>query len=79
MSDTHLIEVLDRRLAAAAARHGDRTFLECAGETRSFSEADRSASRGANGFIALGADRASKVAIMAVNSLAFVEAWLGAA
>jgi len=66
-------------LRSAAERHGARVFVECAGVSRTFIEADRAASRAANGLLALGAGPGAKVAIMAANSLAFVDAWLGAA
>ena len=71
--------VLGHLLRSAAERHGNRTFLEFAGQSRTFAEADRTANRIANGLAALGAGKGAKVAIMAANSLAFVEAWLGAA
>ena len=71
--------VLGHLLRSAAERHGDRAFLEVEGQTRTFAEADLAANRMANGLAALGAGKGVKVAIMAVNSLAFVEAWLGAA
>ncbi|MSQ55517.1 MAG: ATP-dependent acyl-CoA ligase [Betaproteobacteria bacterium] len=66
-------------LRRAAERHGERVFLECAGVSRTFAEADRAANRMANGLAALGAGPGAKIAIMAANSLAFVDAWLGAA
>ena len=71
--------ILGHLLRSAAERHGNRTFLEFAGLTRTFVEADLAANRMANGLAALGAGKGAKVAIMALNSLAFVEAWLGAA
>ena len=71
--------VLGNLLRSAAARHGDRVFIEFGGVSRTFVEADLIANRTANGLKTLGADRAAKVAIMAANSLAFVDAWLGAA
>jgi crotonobetaine/carnitine-CoA ligase len=71
--------VLGGLLRSAAERHGDRTFLEFANATRTFSEVDRAANRVANGLVELRAGRGAKVAIMAHNSLAFIEAWLGAA
>ena len=71
--------ILGRLLRSAAERHGDRTFLEFGDQSRTFVEADVAANRVANGLAAIGAGKGSKVAIMAPNSLAFVEAWLGAA
>ena len=66
-------------LRSAAEWYGKRVFVGCAGVSRTFSEADRAANRAANGLAALGAGPGAKVAIMAANSLAFVDAWLGAA
>jgi crotonobetaine/carnitine-CoA ligase len=66
-------------LRDAAARHGDRTFLEFQEGAQTFAEADSRASRTANGLAALGAGKDSKVAIMAMNGPGFVNAWLGAA
>ena len=71
--------VLGHLLRAVSGRHGDRPFLEVEGQTRTFAEADLAANRMANGLAALGAGKGAKLAIMASNSLAFVEAWLGAA
>ena len=71
--------ILGNLLRSAAARHGDRVFIEFGSVSRTFAEADLIANRTANGFLALGADHTAKVAIMAANSLAFVDAWLGAA
>jgi carnitine-CoA ligase len=71
--------VLGSLLRSAADRHGTRTFLEFADATRTFGEVDLAANRVANGLVELGAGRSAKVAIMAHNSLAFIEAWLGAA
>ena len=71
--------VLSRLLRHAAERAGDRTFLEFDDGARTFAEADKSASCLANAFKVLGAVKGTKIAIMAENSLAFVETWLGAA
>lgn len=71
--------VLGDLLRSAADRYGDRVFVECDGISRIFAEASLAANRAANGLIALGGGREAKVAIMAANSLAFVDAWLGAA
>ena len=71
--------VLGHLLRSAAERNSNRTFLQFAGQARTFVEADLSANRMANGLAALGAGKGAKVAIMAANSLAFIEAWLGAA
>jgi carnitine-CoA ligase len=66
-------------LRTAAERHGDRTFLEFADGTQSFAEADRRANQMANGLLALGAGKDSKVAIMATNGPGFTDAWFGTA
>ncbi len=71
--------VLGDILRAAADRHGDRTLLRFDHVERSFAETHLAANRTANGLAALGAGRDAKVAIMAGNSLAFVDAWLGTA
>ena len=69
---------LVRLLRATTERYGDRTFLQFGGLTRSFSDVDRLTNCVANGLAALGVERGSKVAIMAPNGPAFVDAWLGA-
>jgi carnitine-CoA ligase len=69
--------VLGRLLRVAADRHGDRTFLRFGALTRSFGEVDRLTNSVANGLAALGVQKGSKVAIMAPNAPAFVDAWLG--
>src|SRR5262245_27831383 len=71
--------VLGGLLRSAAERHGARTFLEFADAKRTFGEVDLTANRVANGLAELRAGRGAKVAIMAHNSLPFIEAWLGAA
>lgn len=71
--------VLGALLRSSAQRHGARTFIEFADATRTFGEVDVSANRIANGLAALKVVPGAKVAIMAHNSLAFVEAWLGTA
>ena len=75
----HDIHVLGNLLSRAAERYGDRVFLEFAHESRTFIQQHHAANRTANGLAALGVGPGAKVAIMAVNSLAFVDAWLGAA
>ena len=70
---------LGNLLRAAAERHGDRMFIESGDTSRTFLEAHLAANRTANGMAALNVDRRSKVAIMAANSMAFVDAWLGVA
>ena len=71
--------VLGHLLRSAAGRHPQRTFLQFGDLTRSFAEVEQTANRAANGLIALGAGRDAKIAIMAINSPAFVDAWFGAA
>jgi len=71
--------VLGDLLRTAAEAHGDRTFLQFDDLKHSFAEAHLAANHVANGFAALGVDRDTKLAIMAGNSLAFVETWLGVA
>src|SRR5262245_47332412 len=71
--------VLGGLLRSAAQRHGDQTFLEFADSTRTVGDVNLAASRVANGLAELGVGPGAKVAIMAHNSLAFIEAWLGAA
>jgi crotonobetaine/carnitine-CoA ligase len=71
--------VLGSLLSSAAEKYGGHTFLEFADVRRTFSEVAAAANRVANGLAELGVGRGAKVAIMAHNSLAFVEAWLGAA
>lgn len=75
----HDNHVLGNLLSRAAVRYGDRVFLEFAHESRTFIQQHHAANRTANGLAALGVGPGAKVAIMAVNSLAFVDAWLGAA
>jgi carnitine-CoA ligase len=69
--------VLGRLLRTAADHHGDRTFLQFDTLTRSFGETDRLTNSVANGLATLGVQQGSKVAIMAPNVPAFVDAWLG--
>jgi crotonobetaine/carnitine-CoA ligase len=71
--------VLGELLRTAADRYGDRTFLQFDAVTRTFAEMHLAANRAANGFAAVGAGPDAKVAIMAGNTLGFVEAWLGLA
>ena len=71
--------VLGRLLRSATARHGDRVFIECGGVSRTFTETDKMANRLANGLAEFGVGPGTKVAIMAANSLAFIDAWFGAA
>ncbi len=71
--------VLGDILRTAADRHGERTLLRFDQVERSFAETHLAANRTANGLAALGAGRDAKVAIMAGNTLAFVDAWLGTA
>ncbi|MEZ5649864.1 MAG: AMP-binding protein [Burkholderiaceae bacterium] len=71
--------VLPRLLRQAAEAFADRPFVAFAQGSRSFAQADAAASSVANGLADLGVGKGAKVAIMAVNSLAFVDAWLGAA
>src|SRR5215510_14611285 len=71
--------VLGGLLRSAAERHGDQTFLEFADSSRTFGDVDLAANRVANGLAELRVGPGAKVAIMAHNSLAFIEAWLGAA
>jgi len=70
--------VLGRLLRAAAERHGGRTLLQFGALTRSFDDVDSVTNSVANGLAALGVERGSKVAIMAPNGPAFIDAWLGA-
>ena len=70
---------LGNLLRLAAARHGDRVFIESGDTSRTFLAAHLAANRVGNGLAARGVDREAKVAIMAANSLAFVDAWLGVA
>ncbi|MGE0766357.1 MAG: AMP-binding protein [Hyphomicrobiaceae bacterium] len=71
--------VLGELLRAAADAHGDRVFVQFDEQTRRFAEMEQAANRAANGFMSLGMGRESKLAIMAGNSLAFIESWLGVA
>ncbi len=71
--------VLPHLLQRAAERFGDRPLVAFPGAARTYAEADRAASSVANGLAGLGVGKGSKVAIMAVNSLGFVDAWFGAA
>ena len=71
--------VLGDLLRRAAERYADKVFLEFADGSRTFTEQHRAAKRVANGLGELGVGAGTKVAIMAVNSLAFVDAWFGAA
>lgn len=66
-------------LGAAAERYGERPFLQFGDRIQTFVETDRRANRTARGLAALGADKDSKIAIMAMNGPGFVDAWLGAA
>src|SRR5690606_31970451 len=66
-------------LREAAQRHGARTFLEFPDSTQTYAEADACANRTANGLVALGAAKDSKIAIMAMNGPGFIDAWLGSA
>ncbi|MBS0240823.1 MAG: AMP-binding protein [Proteobacteria bacterium] len=71
--------MLGRLLKRAAETYGERAFLQFGERMVSFREAHLAANHVANGLIGLGVGRETKIAIMAKNSLAFVEAWLGAA
>jgi crotonobetaine/carnitine-CoA ligase len=66
-------------LRSSAERWGDRPFLQFQDEIQTFAEADARANRTANGLAALGAGKDNKIAIMAMNSAGFIDAWLGAA
>ena len=80
MSDTRCEPfTLGALLRVAAERHGDRTFLEFAEGTQTYAEVNRRANRTANGLLALGTGKDSKVAIMAMNGPGFIDAWFGAA
>jgi acyl-CoA synthetase (AMP-forming)/AMP-acid ligase II len=70
--------VLGRLLRATTERYGDGTFLQFGTLTRAFGDVDRLTNCVANGLAALGVERGFKVAIMAPNGPAFVDAWLGA-
>ena len=72
-------ETLGGLLRQRAERWPDRVLVEFAGKQRTFSEQLDAARRAASGFAAIGADRSSKIAIMAGNGPAFVDAWLAAA
>ncbi|MGC1442630.1 MAG: AMP-binding protein [Burkholderiaceae bacterium] len=71
--------VLPTLLTRAAERFSEQPLVAFADNARTYAEADDVASRIANGLSAIRAGQGAKVAIMAVNSLAFVDAWLGAA
>jgi len=71
--------VLGALLRTAAERYGARPFVEVGEAVRTYAEVDRDASRAANGLRRLGAGTGAKIAIMAANSHAFIDAWLGAA
>lgn len=71
--------VLPDLLRRAAETYPERAFVAFADAARTFAETDMVASRVAAGLLELGAGQGAKVALMAVNSLAFVDAWLGAA
>ena len=71
--------ILPHMLRTAAERFGDRPFVAFPDRARTYTQADDAASRVAHGLSALGVAKGSKVAIMAVNALGFVDAWLGAA
>lgn len=71
--------VLGDLLRVAAETYGARDFLQFNALKRSFLDMHLAANRAANGMAKLGLSRESKLAIMAGNSLGFIEAWLGAA
>jgi crotonobetaine/carnitine-CoA ligase len=71
--------VLGDLLRDAADRHGDCVLLQFDTLELTVLDTLAAARRMANGLAALGASRASKVAIMAGNSPAFIDTWLGAA
>src|SRR5260221_10035018 len=56
----------------------DRVALYFEGQSVSYSELDRRASRVAQGLIAAGIKPQARVAILAKNDLAFFELWFGA-
>lgn len=71
--------VLPHMLRRAGQMFADRPFVLFPDRARTYAEADEAADRVAHGFAKLGVEKGTKVAIMAVNSLAFIDAWLGAA
>lgn len=71
--------ILPHLLRKAASAFGERPFVQFPDRARTYAQADEAADRVANGLAALGVSKGTKVAIMAVNSLAFIDAWLGAA
>ncbi len=71
--------VLPELLSRAAERFAERPLVAFPDASRTFAAADAAASSVANGLAGLGVGKGDKVAIMAMNSLAFVDAWLGAA
>lgn len=79
MSRPHQDLVLGELLRSAAERHGERVLLQFDRLERTFADTHLAANRMANGLAVLGAGREAKVAIMAGNSPAFIDAWLGAA
>ena len=71
--------ILPHMLRTAAQRFGDRPFVQFADRARTYAQADEAADRVANGLARLGVTKGTKVAIMAINSLGFIDAWVGAA
>lgn len=70
---------LGHQLRSAAQRHPDLTFLQFGAQARTYAEVNRTANQVANGLIALGVVKGAHIAIMAMNSAAFIDAWFGAA
>lgn len=68
---------LGEELAARAARHGDRTFLEFEGQRLSYRALDERAARVAAALLSLGVGRGGTVGILLPNLPAFLEIVFG--
>ncbi len=69
--------ILPHMLRRAGRLFADRPFVQFPERARTYAEADAAADRVAHGLADLGAGKGTKVAIMAVNSLAFIDACWG--
>ena len=65
------------RVARNAARHPDKAAVKCEGATRSWGDFDRRVNRIARTLAGMGVGRGDKIAILAANSIEYLETFMG--
>ena len=70
-------QVSAKILRRQASRIGEREFVRCGDRTFSYAEMDARADRVAHAFRALGAGRRTRVGILAVNRVEYLDLWFG--